>query len=181
MSCLFSCGHIYETHWTFLTYWRWPVCIETPNCQHHSHPKYPYHPKALVFGDVFLLLEITQRPLHFGEIENISPSLKLKTPILETWTNLHAYTQIPIFLPVPSLRILGVCECQSHPIIHMINHGSTHLSSIHQTVCPKQLVPISGLMHFSTRKYNMQYNAIFYKNNHNFLLAFRVYISIQIE
>ena len=158
---VFLWAYIYETRWTFLTYWRWPVCIETPNCQHHSHPKHPYHPKALVFGDFFLWRNHSKTTTFWGNREHFS-LIEIKDTHVAThrtiWTNLHAYTQIPLFLPVPSLRILGVCECQPHPIINMMDQHTS--SSIHHTVCPKQLVPISGLMHFSTPKiiYNtMQY------------------------
>ena len=62
----------YETRWTFLTYWRWPVCIETPNCQHHSHPKHPYHPKALVFGDFFLWRNHSKTTTFWGNREHFS-------------------------------------------------------------------------------------------------------------
>ena len=66
-----------------------------------------------LFSGIFFCGEITQRPLHFKDTHVATHRT--------IWTNLHAYTQIPLFLPVPSLRILGVCECQSHPIINMIN------------------------------------------------------------
>ena len=45
-------------------------------------PKTPISPKGPSFRGCFFCGEITQRPLHFGEIENISHSLKLKTPML---------------------------------------------------------------------------------------------------
>ena len=57
MKVLFSCTpHTFTTHWTFLTYRRWRVCIKTPNCQHQSHPK------------TLSILYITQRPRFSGTL-----------------------------------------------------------------------------------------------------------------
>ena len=78
-------------------------------------PKIPISPKGPCFRGWFWGRgNYSQRPLHFSEMENISHSLKLKTPFLETLPPIFghicmltpsAYTPI---LPFPSLRILGV-------------------------------------------------------------------------
>ena len=128
-------------------------------------PKTPISPKGPCFRGCFCFGRNHSKTTtfwgnreHFSLIEIKDTHFRNVATHRTIWTNLHAYTQIPLFLPVPSLRILGVCECQPHPIINMMDQHTS--SSIHHTVCPKQLVPISGLMHFSTPKiiYNtMQY------------------------
>ena len=72
---------------------------------------YLYHQKPLVFWQFW---EITQSPLYFGEIENISHLhvLQIKVTLYRNvatnvWTNLHALTQKPL---------LFACSCSPNTL-----------------------------------------------------------------
>ena len=153
MKVLFSCTYRkFATHWTFLTWrWRrwWCICIKTPNFQHHSHPKTLsiYHQKALVFWQFW---EITQSPLYFGEIENISHLLQIKVTLYRNvatniWTNLHALTQRPLLFACSlSLNTQGSWV----PAIPYNQLDQYHV----YTGCPQKVGTNQWIMHFSLLK-----------------------------